>query len=728
MEVRPQLRALADRVGVLSGYRDVGGVEHFATDAVRERVLRAMGFDVSSESAAGESLLALERAGADRLVDAVRVVRGCRAWERCITVRCRGGAGECVAWRVTLRLEDGALFAWEGESEVPGGGVVSVGDWPVEVGEGYHDLTVEVACGAERATANQRLIVVPEFCHSLPGARAVGVWTNLYSVRRAGDWGVGDFSSLAAVGEACGSCGLDFVGVNPLHALDNTPMGSSPYLPSSRLFRNIVYVDVSVVPELAACSRAREMIASADFQATLGRLRGCDAIDYEAVAGLKTAVMRLLHGQFVKSVSAGGSDRAAAFGRYISEKGGALTRFATYCVVAEMRAKSCDDVVLDDVVIERLERLLREEPSAPQVTAFQATHARALNFFRFVQFELDRQLADAERSVRGAGMGIGLYADLAVGAQDGRADACAYPGLFVPGVELGAPPDPAAEQGQTWGFPPLHPLKLAERGYDYWVDLLRASMAHCGMLRIDHVLGLFRQFWVPTDGPASEGAYVRMPADDLLGILALESRRSETVIVGEDLGTVPPDVPERLAERGVLSSRVLYFEREWEGRFRRPEAYAGNALVTTATHDHVPLAGFFQHRDIEIRKELGLYESEEAVGGAHGEREHAKRMLIAALNEAGLGAGEHSPFEVLCADVYRFLLRTPCAAVGVSLDDLAGEVEPVNVPGVSPDRYASWTRRMRADVGEVLGRCWVVELLGELGVGLGHGDRAGGEQ
>jgi 4-alpha-glucanotransferase len=272
-----------------------------------------------------------------------------------------------------------------------------------------------------------------------------------------------------------------------------------------------------------------------------------------------------------------------------------------------------------------------------------------------------------------------------------------FPELLVHGANIGAPPDPYSAEGQNWGLPPLDPRALRRTGYRYFIECVRSGFGHAGALRIDHVMGLFRLFWIPAGHSGKAGAYVRYPAHDLLGILALESARHRGLVVGEDLGTVPRGVPEALQRWGVLASKVLLFERNRRGGFKPARSYPSLALATANTHDLPTITGFWDERDIELRAAVGLLEGSDAIEGARRERDADRSALVDRL------AAEHllptrkapqSPAELRGA-VHAFLCRTPSRLVGLALDDLTGEQEPVNVPGVGPEKHASWMRKMR---------------------------------
>jgi 4-alpha-glucanotransferase len=329
------------------------------------------------------------------------------------------------------------------------------------------------------------------------------------------------------------------------------------------------------------------------------------------------------------------------------------------------------------------------------VRKFREQHQEEVDFHRWLQWMVDLQLAMVARTARQGGMAIGLYQDLAIGTSPNGSDTWAYPGLFLQGVGIGAPPDPYSASGQNWGLPPIDPRVLRERRYDYWIRLVRSSLRHSGALRIDHVMGLFRQFWIPEGKSGTEGAYVRFPSEDLLGILALESSRAGALVVGEDLGTVPEDVPPALRRWHVLSSKVLYFERDDESGFKPASSYAEEALATANTHDMPTLAGFWRAHDVEVRRKVGLIDGDDEEKKARATRDTEKRQLVERLVAEGVLPGGTEPDgATLRGAVHEFLCRTPAALVGLSLDDVVGEAEPVNVPGVGSDKFPSWTRRL----------------------------------
>jgi len=616
MPKRPALRTLAERLGILSGYRSAEGRRRETPDETREALVAALGHDGSSEAAAARCLAALAPE------------RGIRRTPE------RGrAAAPCLGPRELLG-----------------------------------------------------------------GRLAFGIWTNLYTLRGTGALGVGSFSDLETLARCSASAGAAFVGVNPLHAVRYRDREVSPYSPLTRFFRSPLYLDLRRIPEWEHCPPARALFDSPRLRRERERLAAAPRIDYEAARALQAELLRPLHATFTASHDGRPTPRGRAWLRFRKRADPLLRDLSTFLALEEQLAR--DGHPRD---WRRWPEAFRSSAS-PAVEAFRGRHRQDVDFHAWVQFEIDRQLAASARHGRQAGLSLGLYQDLALGSVASGFDTWAFPQAFATGASLGAPPDRFAPDGQDWGLPPLDPQRVGLDDFGLWRRLLRAAFEHAGALRIDHILGLFRQWWVPAGRPASEGAYLRFPSEDLLRVLAEESRRAGALVIGEDLGTVPPQVAPTLARFGVLSSRVMLFERDRAGRFRSARRYSPRALATANTHDLPTLGGFWQGRDLEIQRQLGGLADDASLARAQADREGEKRALRARLVADGhlpRSLEDPSP-QQLCAAVSAFLCSTPCPLVGISLDDLAGELEPVNVPGASLAVYPSWTRRMSRPLAELV--------------------------
>jgi 4-alpha-glucanotransferase len=698
---RAELRALADRLGIQASYRDTSGRERETGDPTRERLLRAMGYEAGDEASARRAREALERADAEELVEPVLVYREWQHGAPALRVN-RAALQDERDYAVSLRTADGASARAEGRLDPRAAGTHLELPLPVRVTPGYYEVELEVGGASGMRRASQRLILAPRTAlrveEVLGDDRAFGLLANLYALRGAG-FGHGHFGDLARLARYAGRAGADFVGVNPLHAVCNQGLDFAPYSPSSRLYRNPLYLDPEQVPELAQCEAARRLLDAPALRARRDALARAEHIVHAEVAAALLPVLRALHACF-RERAAGGGERAAAYAEYCRGEGRALDDFATW---EWLTLHLAGPGAPPDTAWWRWPEPLRD-PHAPAVAALRREHAGEVDFRRWLQFELDRQLGEAGRAAREAGCRIGLYTDLALGAARASADTWMQQGLFALGASLGAPPDAYAPDGQNWGLPPLHPRQLRADGYRFFAKVLRAAFAHAGALRIDHVMGLLRLFWIPEGRPGSEGAYVAYRADELLGVIALESRRQRALVIGEDLGTLPPELPGLLADWGVLRSAVMRFERDDAGRFRPACDYAPGALATFATHDLPPLRGFVSGRDLVLREQAGALASGAALAAARAEREAELRALRDRLDADGLleDPGTASGPD-LARRVHAFLAGTPSRLVGVSLDDLAGETDPVNLPGVTLERYRSWSRRMGTPLSALLG-------------------------
>lgn len=690
MSDRPALRALADALGIAPGYHGQTGEWNACSDETRARLAAALGHPAATEREAAASLEALREAERLAGLARVRVVKRSAPDAGIAEVRLPDAAPGAIGWELELVLEDGEVLRASGESP-RGAGYAMRLPLPLRPPLGYHLLRVAISGVPEGPiVSEQSLIVVPDRCTSPgellgEGARGFGIVANLYTVRSARDWGVGDLTDLAELATWAASLGASFVGVNPLHALHNRGSAISPYAPVSRLFRNPLYLDPERIPEVRESLADRALLASPGVQRELAALRDAGTVQYERVMALKRPVLRAAFDAFMERAP---RERRRAFASWRERREPELGNFATFMALAErfgMDWSTWPDALSDS--------------RSDAVHAFRAAHADEVDFHGWMQWMLDEQLEGVAARGREAGLAIGIYQDLAIGTAAMSADVWSDPELFVPGVNVGAPPDPYSAVGQDWGLPPMNPRRLARDRYRYWIALLRAGFRHAGALRIDHVLGLFRLFWIPQGLTGVHGAYLRFPTDDLLGILALESVRHRALVVGEDLGTVPPEVPGTLRAWGILSSKVLLFERGDGGSFTPPREWEPQALATANTHDMAPLEGWWRGRDVELRIEHGLVPAGEAEQ-ARRERAADREALAQALAREGIVPTEF-PGAPYRAAVHDLLAGSASVLVGVSLDDVAGESEPVNLPGTSPEQFPSWQRRMRCTLEQI---------------------------
>ena len=539
---------------------------------------------------------------------------------------------------------------------------------PLEFPLGWHTLYAKVGDG-EPVTAP--LIVVPDKLALPPkvAARgASGLMAQLYAVRSRQSWGMGDLADAADLAAWSGrELGSDFLLLNPLHAAEPMPpLEPSPYLPTSRRFVSPLYIRVEEIPDVAYLS-TKDRAKVERYAATARRLGEADVIDRDASWTLKDKALRIL---FAAQAPA---RRRLAFEAFCQREGQGLVDFATWCAIAAERGIADWPDELGDV-------------SSAAVAAERTRLADSVRYYMWLQWIVDEQLASVQRMARLAGMSIGVMQDLAVGVHPEGADAWALGDALGRGVTVGAPPDPYNQLGQNWSQPPWRPDKLAELGYAPFRDMIRAALRHSGALRIDHVIGLFRLWWVPAGHDAIDGTYVRFDYDALVGILVLEAHRADAIVVGEDLGTVEPWVRDYLRDRGILGTSILWFERNDGGGIRRPEDYRRLCLVSVTTHDLPPTAGYLTGEHMDVRERLGLFTRDVAVERAEDEADRA--AMLAVLHERGLLGDDQRTARVVEA-LHRFVSWTPALLVGISLSDLVGDVRTINQPGTD-EEYPNW--------------------------------------
>jgi 4-alpha-glucanotransferase len=588
----------------------------------------------------------------------------------------------------------------------------------IELPLGYHELIFTGPQGELR----QRVIGVPDQCY-LPEPlqqkqqqnlqqhqRVWGIALQLYTLRSTRNWGVGDFTDLIRFSEQAAAFGVEVIGLNPLHALyPANPAHISPYSPSHREYLNWIYIDPQAVPEFTGCEAAHTLVASTSFQRQLATTRATEKVDYVAVAALKRPVLEALFTHFLRAAS---PLRQQAFTDYQRANGADLHRHALFDALQESFATQAEPLFSWQQWPQAL-----QNPDSASCQQFARERAERVQFFCWLQWLAETQLAAAQQRCRQLGMRIGLYRDLAVGADRGGSEIWSAPDQFCQDISVGAPPDAVAVQGQNWGLPPFHPDALRNDGYRRFAALLRANMRHCGALRIDHVMALFRLWWIPSGGTGTDGAYVHYPLADLAGIVALESQRQRCLVIGEDLGTVPEEIRRVMHETQMLSYRILMFEQHAD-RLKAPEEYPTLALATISTHDMPTLPGFWECEDIKLRDRLGLYDSHEQTQQQYAQRHGDKQKLLQALNSKGLYPeypAQLSDFDdriVLGAHVY--LASSGAGIMMCQPEDWFGERHQVNLPGTSTEN-PNWQRKLNISIEEMFERPFARELAAAIG-------------
>jgi 4-alpha-glucanotransferase len=582
-----------DAWGVTNGFGDCLGQWHDTSDASRHAIHAAMGVHGSESPSAGQ--------------DAVRVIRQGQSTDV--------GQGD-------LRLEDGTVLRVEGHV-------------PHNLPLGYH--------GFHSSDGNRhiRLIVGPGRCPLPAHARSWGWAAQLYAARSKDSWGMGDLSDLRRLARWSATQQAGLLLINPLVAASPlVPQQASPYYPISRRYRNPLYLRIEEVSGASALGANLERLAAA------GRALNSERrIDRDAIFRLKQEALEAIWERFTHD---------DAFDRYCQQEGAELTRFATFCALAERFQSGWMSWPQSF-----------QDADGASVRQFAAENGRRIKYHQWLQWLLDGQLARASTE-------IPIVQDLPIGVDPDGADAWAWQDVLAKNVSVGAPPDMYNMAGQDWGLPPFVPHKLRAAGYEPFIQTIRASLKHAGGLRIDHVMGLFRLFWIPRGFGARGGAFVRYPADDLLQIVALESHRTGAFVVGEDLGTVEHGVREKLAEHQILSYRLLWFENN------RPSTYSQLSMVAATTHDLPTIAGMWSGADLKAQRSIGIEPSEESA------REIRARLASMA------GIDEHAPIASVIEQTYRMLAEAPSMMITAMLEDALAVEERANMPGTT-SQWPNWS-------------------------------------
>jgi len=589
-------------------------------------------------------------------------------------------------------------------------------DIPITLPLGYHTLSLVID---DDELGSMRLIIAPSSCFKpetlTQGQKVWGLSVQLYCLRSEHNWGVGDFSDLSFLVERLAKQGAQFVGLNPIHALYPANANAcSPYGPSSRRWLNFIYIDVTALDGYQQAS-IQSIVNDVSFQHKLQQVRASDLVDYETVMALKLQALESVFEYQNSQYLSKNTKLNKVFKAFVAEGGDSLQTLAVY-----------------DALQESLASL--EKPSwgwpvfpkefsdfhNPAVKTFTKKNAKRVKFFLWLQWHASLQLEQVNLVAQKNDMLIGLYRDLAVGVSEGSAEVWGNKELYCTDASVGAPPDVLGPLGQTWGLPPMDPQKLYEQQYQPIIELFDANMRATGALRIDHVMALLRLWWVVKGDSAKEGGYVYYPVDDLLAILALESHRHQSLVIGEDLGTVPDEIRIKLADNGVYSYRVFFFEQAQDGGFFSPAHYPEQSMSTLTTHDMPTLTGYWHCDDLTLGKELGLYPTEDILNTLYTSRHENKQSILDTLH------GHHSVNDEVGRDVHNVdmskalnfgmqlhMAGGSSALLSLQLEDWLEMDKPVNIPGTFKE-YPNWQRKLTRNLQDIFNDSSLNELAANL--------------
>ena len=717
------LQQLAEMRGIETQYVDAWGKPATIAESSKAKLLNTLGYDTSSDEKIQSQITQDIKSVWLSPLNPVQVVRNTQEInlavrlpielvndDHTLTVTCENG--DVLTHQFTPVDQEMTTMAHIDDVEFH----EYVVTLPLDLPLGYHDVALSAD---DDEFARSRLIVAPEACYTpneiKEGKKIWGLSVQLYCVRSEKNWGIGDFSDLALLIEKAAGVGADFIGLNPIHALyPANPNACSPYGPSSRRWLNYLYIDVTAIDGYDDAS-VQAIVSSDEFKATLEHARNVEHVDYEAVAHVKLAALKAVFDVYDAKYLRKSTKQNKAFKAFVEAGGESLDMLAVYdALQSHLKAEGKDSwgwpVFPQDY----------KDYYNPAVAKFKSANEQDVKFYLFLQWIAAQQLELASNKATDAGMTIGLYRDLAVGVSEGSAEIWGNKDLYCTGASVGAPPDILGPLGQNWGLPPMDPRKLYEQGYQPIIDLFASNMASSGSLRIDHVMALLRLWWVVKGDNAKDGGYVYYPVDDLLGILALESHRNQSLVIGEDLGTVPEEIRSKLADNGVYSYRVFFFEQAEDGGFFSPSHYPVQSMSTLTTHDMPTLIGYWHCLDLELGKEIGLYPTEEILQTLYADRHENKQAILDTLHGHG-SIGDNVGRDVNHTGMNRELNNGmqvhmaggSSALLSLQLEDWLEMDKPVNIPGTF-DEYPNWRRKLTENIESMFDRHDINELASKL--------------
>lgn len=677
--VTEKLRELAETVGVSTGFWDWYGNWKHVEDASLIAVLNSLGFSLSFDPSEAEINDAFRRnedfAWAAPLPPTtvcrqgneaeipVHVPHGMGVWCHVETEEGYHHELEQLDRPIPPRMVDGNLV---------GRATFKIPNW---LPQGWHRIVARHEDGSE---CSSTLIVVPQrlSCRLDDGHKRWGVAAQLYSTRSSGSWGMGDTQDLADLTAIVARDGANFLQVNPLHAPQPCfPQETSPYLPVSRRWASPLYIRPEAIDEYARMDGKERGVITRYAHASRSQE---DIIDRDLSWKSKLKALRKIF-EIPRSIT-----RQAQFEHFCAEGGESLENFALWSALVFENG----DIELPAPYA---------SINAPEVEQARQRLAGEIEFWQWCQWIVFDQLIRAQESAHRLGMDMGIMSDLAVGVHSLGSEIWSMPEIFAPGMSVGAPPDMYSQQGQNWSQPPWSPRGLAKAGYAPLRDMLRSVLSYSGAVRIDHILGLFRLWWIPEGMEASAGAYVSYDHEAMVGIVLLEAQRAGAVVIGEDLGTVEPWVRGYLNDRGILGTSVLWFEKEGSGWPLWPDHYRRSCLAAVTTHDLPPTLGYLEGVHTQLRNRLGLL-VEDLDQVLEADRVERERM-VSRLNEGGFIHNEEPSEEELVMGFHAYLAASPALLLAVSLVDAVGEKAPQNLPGTS-DQYPNWCIPLHGSDGE----------------------------
>jgi len=710
-KVSPSIEKLADLVGFHKSYVNSFGAQQTPKQEALEALLNAMGYDLSNEERLAEQITALEEKQWRSTLPATHIIKS-TATSPYVPISL-AHSDDVKSIKYIVKTEQGDLI--EANLALDSLAIIKTLKLNNEdftqyklnlpdLTEGYHQLSVTI-----NSTESQcHLIMAPATCFSAEEAHSKKVWgytTQLYSIRSEDNFGMGDFSDLNNIIINTAKQGASTVGLNPLHPLyQNNPEHISPYSPTSRCFLNVLYIDVRSTHNFSTCQNASDTFNSKAFQSALALAKSGDLVNYPLVAKLKYELLEILFDDFISTDSQVDESKCTQeFARFIEEQGEDLYTLATFEALYE-HFRNIDASIYDW----KLWPKEYQSPNTDHIKTFQKSHEKRIQYFMYLQWLAHEQLTKAANLTATHNMPLGLYLDLAVGCDGSGVDVWSNQEVYISGASIGAPPDAMNTLGQNWGLTPMNPITLKEQGYLPLIKAIRCNMKYAGALRIDHILGLLRQYWVAPGMGAHEGIYITFPLDDILSIIALESRRSRCVVIGEDLGTVPEGFSDIIAKSGLLSYKVLYFERWWEtGLFKRPELYPSQSIATVSTHDVPTLVGWWASRDLTWRRELDLYPNDELKAQEPKDRIKDRQFLVSALKDVGTLSGNDINEETLEITnsalnlaVQKYIALSPSHIQLIPIEDGLELIEQVNIPGTI-DEHPNWRQKLPIDLNEI---------------------------